>query len=137
MGFPAKRRNIIRSLLDFIETVRFERLGIFTYSQEEGSRAARMPGQLSAKVKNRRQREAMKLQQRIAAELAAAQNGRTLRVLVDQPRIARSAHDAPDVDCRVVLLTRMPRSASSLTCALPDPTFTTFLRSLFARLQIA
>jgi ribosomal protein S12 methylthiotransferase len=40
---------------------------------------------------------------RSAAELAAAQNGRTLRVLVDQARIARSAHDAPDVDCRVVL----------------------------------
>ena len=103
VGFPGETEQHFSSLLDFIEAVRFERLGIFIYSQEEGSRAARMPAQVSAKVKNRRHREAMKLQQRIAAELAAAQNGRTLRVLVDQPRIARSAHDAPDVDCRVVL----------------------------------
>ena len=96
------------SLLDFIETARFERLGIFTYSQEEGSRAARMPGQLSVRVKNARQREAMKVQQRIAAELAAARKGATLRVLVDQPRIARSEHDAPDVDCRVILSRNAP-----------------------------
>jgi ribosomal protein S12 methylthiotransferase len=104
VGFPGETEGHFASLLDFIEAVRFERLGVFVYSQEEGSRAARMPGQLLAKVKNRRHREAMKLQQGIAAELAAAQNGRTLRVLFDQPRIARSAHDAPDVDCRVVLM---------------------------------
>jgi ribosomal protein S12 methylthiotransferase len=103
VGFPGETEEHYSALLDFIETARFERLGIFTYSQEEGSRAARMPGQLSTKVKNRRHRQAMKLQQSIAAEVAAAQNGRTLRVLVDQARIARSAHDAPDVDCRVVL----------------------------------
>ncbi|HEY5769701.1 MAG TPA: hypothetical protein VIS71_07645, partial [Terrimicrobium sp.] len=60
------------------------------------------------KVKNRRHRQAMQLQQRIAAELAAGQRGRMLRVLVDQPRIARSSHDAPDVDCRVVLASAGP-----------------------------
>jgi ribosomal protein S12 methylthiotransferase len=95
-------------LLDFIETARFERLGIFTYSQEEGSRASRMPGQVPVRVKNARQRETMKVQQRIAAELAAARKGATLRVLVDQPRIARSEHDAPDVDCRVILSRNAP-----------------------------
>ena len=50
----------------------------------------------------------MKLQQRIASELAAAQAGKTLRVLVDQPRVARSAHDALDVDCRVILSREQP-----------------------------
>jgi len=103
VGFPGETEEHFSSLLDFIEAVRFERLGIFCYSQEEGSRAARMPGQLPAKVKNRRHREAMKLQQRIAAELAAVQKGATIRVLVDRPRIARSEHDAPEVDCRVIL----------------------------------
>jgi ribosomal protein S12 methylthiotransferase len=111
VGFPGETEEHFCSLLEFIESVRFERLGIFTYSQEEGSRAARMPGQISARDKSRRHREAMKLQQEIAAELAAARKGERLRVLVDQPRIARSAYDAPDVDCRVILTSDAPVGA--------------------------
>ena len=95
-------------MIDFIEATRFERLGIFRYSQEEGSRAARMSNQLPVRIKNRRYREAMQIQQRIAAEIAAAQRGATVRVLVDQPRIARSQHDAPEVDCRVILKRSAP-----------------------------
>jgi len=108
VGFPGETDEHFASLLEFIERVRFERLGIFTYSREEGSRAGKMEEQIPQKIKNRRYREAMKLQQRIAAELAAAQHGRTLRVLVEQPRLARSEHDAPDVDCRVVLNREAP-----------------------------
>ncbi|HEY5777465.1 MAG TPA: 30S ribosomal protein S12 methylthiotransferase RimO [Terrimicrobiaceae bacterium] len=103
VGFPGETDEHFASLLDFMEAMRFERLGVFCYSQEEGSRAARMPGQLPAKVKNRRHREAMKVQQRIAAELAAARVGTGVRVLVDQSRIGRTEHDAPEVDCRVIL----------------------------------
>jgi ribosomal protein S12 methylthiotransferase len=108
VGFPGETEEHFSSLLHFIEAVRFERLGIFTYSQEEGSRAAKMPAQVPASLKNRRHREAMKLQQRIAAELAAAQKGKIFRVLIDKARIGRSSYDAPDVDCRV-LLTRDAR----------------------------
>jgi ribosomal protein S12 methylthiotransferase len=108
VGFPGETEEHFASLLDFIESMRFERLGIFCYSQEEGSRAAKMPGQLPVKVKNRRHREAMKLQQQVAAELAAAQQGATVRALVDQPRIARTAYDAPEVDCRVILKESAP-----------------------------
>ncbi len=103
VGFPGEKEEHFASLLEFIEAMRFERLGIFRYSQEEGSRAAKMADQVPAKVKNRRHREAMQLQQRIAAELAVRQRGVTVRVLVDQPRIARTEHDAPEVDCRVIL----------------------------------
>jgi len=108
VGFPGETEEHFASLMEFIERVRFERLGIFKYSQEEGSRAAKMEGQLPEKIKNRRYREAMKLQQRIASELADAQRGKTLRVLVEQPRIARSESDAPDVDCRVILTRNAP-----------------------------
>jgi ribosomal protein S12 methylthiotransferase len=103
VGFPGETEEHFSALLNFIEATRFERLGIFCYSQEEGSRAAKMAKQVPAKTKNRRYREAMQVQQRIAAELAAAQRGATVRVLVDQPRIARSEYDAPEVDCRVIL----------------------------------
>jgi ribosomal protein S12 methylthiotransferase len=88
--------------------VRFERLGVFDYSREEGSRAAKMENQIPTATKNRRHRAAMKLQQKIAAELAEAQVGRTVRVLVEQPRVGRTMHDAPDVDCKVILIEAAP-----------------------------
>ena len=50
----------------------------------------------------------MKLQQKIAREFAAGQQGRTIKVLVEQPQVARSEHDAPDVDCRVLLESPLP-----------------------------
>jgi ribosomal protein S12 methylthiotransferase len=103
VGFPGETDEHFESLLGFIGRTRFERLGIFTYSQEEGSRAAKMDGQVSQKTKQARYKKAMKLQQRIASEIAEAQTGNRLRVLVEKPLIARSAADAPDVDCHVVL----------------------------------
>lgn len=108
VGFPGETEAHFASLLEFIEKVRFERLGVFCYSQEEGSRAAKMENQVLTRTKNRRHREAMKLQQRIAAEWAEAQKGRTFRVLADQARLGRTEYDAPDVDCRVVLTKSVP-----------------------------
>lgn len=108
VGFPGETEAEFEYLLDFIRRTRFERLGIFTYSQEEGSRAAKMDGQLPTKVKQARYRKAMKLQQKIAGELSQAQIGKTLRVLVDEPQVARSTADAPDVDGRVLLTAPAP-----------------------------
>src|SRR5260370_28919697 len=90
-------------LLDFIRRARFERLGIVKYSQEGGSRAAKMPGQITAKIKNGRYRAAMLIQQQIAREIACQKIGCELKLLVDQQHVARSEGDAPDVDARVVV----------------------------------
>ena len=103
VGFPGETEEEFDSLLEFIERIRFERLGIFKYSQEEGSRAAKMPGQISAAQKNSRFRRAMTLQQKIAREIAAEKVGHELKLLVDQPLIARTEADAPEVDARVIL----------------------------------
>jgi ribosomal protein S12 methylthiotransferase len=103
VGFPGETDAEFASLLDFIQHVRFERLGIFKYSQEEGSRAAKMPAQVPAKTKNARYRKAMSVQQQIAHETARQKVGSELKMLVDQPHIARSEGDAPDVDTRVIL----------------------------------
>ncbi len=108
VGFPGETEAEFESLLEFIQRVRFERLGIFKYSQEEGSRAAKMPGQISAAQKNARYRQAMTLQQRIAREIAAEKVGRELKLLVDQPLIARTEADAPEVDTRVLLAEPAP-----------------------------
>ncbi len=108
IGFPGETEEHFESLLEFIARVRFERLGVFKYSQEEGSRAGKMEGQIPAAVKNRRHRRAMQLQQQIARDLAASRVGQVLRVLVEQPLVARSEHDAPEVDCRVLLESPLP-----------------------------
>ncbi len=103
VGFPGETSEHFETLLEFIEAVRFERLGVFTYSQEDGSRAAKMEGQISVAEKSRRMRRAMALQQKIAIEIAQSQVGKNLRVLVETPYTGRTAHDAPDVDCKVIL----------------------------------
>jgi ribosomal protein S12 methylthiotransferase len=108
VGFPGETEAHFQALLDFIQQTRFERLGIFTYSQEEGSRAAQLPGQVPAATKKARFRKAMKLQQSIAREVAERFVGQKLRVLVEQPLIARTAADAPEVDCRVLLARPAP-----------------------------
>jgi ribosomal protein S12 methylthiotransferase len=108
VGFPGETDEHFQSLLDFIEATRFERLGVFTYSREDSSRAAKMPGQIPARTKQSRFRKAMRLQQRIAREHAAAQVGQTLRVLVESPTTARSESDAPDVDTQILLSSPAP-----------------------------
>jgi ribosomal protein S12 methylthiotransferase len=108
VGFPGETDEHFQSLLDFIAATRFERLGVFTYSREESSRASKMPGQIPARVKQARFRKAMRLQQCIARELAEAQAGKTLRVLVETPTTARSEADAPEVDTQVMLKSPAP-----------------------------
>ena len=108
VGFPGETDAEFETLLDFIRRSCFERLGIFKYSREEGSRAARMPGQVPAKIKNSRYRAAMTMQQTIAHDLAHKKMGTQMKLLVDQPHIARSEADAPDVDARVILFEAAP-----------------------------
>jgi ribosomal protein S12 methylthiotransferase len=108
VGFPGETDAEFETLMDFIRRARFERLGIFKYSQEEGSRAAKMPDQVPTRVKNARYRRAMMLQQQIAREIAESRVGWEMKLLVDQPLLARSEADAPDVDATVVLADEAP-----------------------------
>jgi ribosomal protein S12 methylthiotransferase len=108
VGFPGETDDEFEYLLDFIERTRFERLGVFTYSQEEGSKAAKMADQVPTKVKQARYRKAMKLQQRIAKQVSETQVGNIVRALVDQPTVARSHGDAPDIDGRILLSNPAP-----------------------------
>jgi ribosomal protein S12 methylthiotransferase len=103
VGFPGETAAEFDVLVDFIRRTKFERLGIFKYSQEQGSHAAKMPRQITAKIKNARYRQAMSVQQSIAHDIARERIGSQLKLLVDQPHIARSEGDAPDIDARVVL----------------------------------
>jgi ribosomal protein S12 methylthiotransferase len=101
VGFPGETEEHFQSLLEFMQARRFERLGVFNYSKEEESRAAKLPDQIHGGTKKRRQREAMLIQQQIAAEHAQTQVGKEMTILADTPLLGRTEGDAPDVDCRV------------------------------------
>ncbi|MCE0483701.1 MAG: 30S ribosomal protein S12 methylthiotransferase RimO [Methylacidiphilales bacterium] len=107
-GFPGEKEEDFATLLKFIEETRFERLGVFKYSREEGTRAAKRDDQVHPRTKQSRWVKAMALQRHIALELTAAAKGRRIRVLVESPGIARSEADAPEVDARVFVPDHLP-----------------------------
>lgn len=113
VGFPGETDEDFEELLAFMRETKFERLGIFRYSQEEGSAAAEFPDQVSEKIKEERFHRAMQLQQEIAREVNRRYIGRELRVLVEtqdakdpEAWTGRSAMDAPEVDGSVLIRTK-------------------------------
>ena len=83
VGFPGETDQQFQTLLDFVKEARFERLGAFTYSAEEGTAAAKMPNQVDEAVKNERLDQLMMLQQGISMEVNEARIGTECEVLVD------------------------------------------------------
>ncbi len=108
VGFPGETEADVTELCEFIQETKFERLGVFRYSQEEGTRAAKMEQQIPKKTKEARWHRLMKLQQEIASQVSAGSVGRTLKVLVEEPGVARGEADAPDIDGRVYLPITVP-----------------------------
>ncbi len=106
-GFPGESEEDFEILKRFVTEERFDRLGVFPYSQEEGTPAAGMQPQLPERVKQQRQDAVMALQQTIAFEKAEEQVGRALRVMISaydpasNVYVARSYMDAPDIDSYV------------------------------------
>ncbi len=94
VGFPGETEEYFQSLLDFIEETKFERLGIFTYSKEDGTRAGSMAGQLPDKVKQKRRDRAMATQHKIARQVSESFMGRTLKVLVEGEANAKQLQSA-------------------------------------------
>ena len=83
VGFPGETEQSFETLLDFIRQTRFERLGVFTYSKEDGTRAGAMSGQIPDKVKQKRRDLAMAEQHKIARQISESFVGRKIRVLVE------------------------------------------------------
>ena len=103
-GFPGETHKQHEELMDFVDEMEFDRLGVFTYSQEEGTPAAEMEGQIEESVKEERQAELMELQQDIAFEQAEDMIGREVTVMIEgkvadeNAYVGRTYKDAPNVD---------------------------------------
>ena len=103
-GFPGETQEQHEELMEFVDTMEFDRLGVFAYSQEEDTPAARMENQVEQSVKEDRRDEIMELQQEVAFDKAETQVGRELLVMVEgkvadeNAYVTRTYMDAPDID---------------------------------------
>lgn len=103
-GFPGETEEEHEELLDFVERMEFDRLGVFTYSQEEDTPAAVMPGQIPEEIKEERRSQLMELQQEIAFDAAVSMEGKLVDAMVEgkvadeDAYVARTYKDAPNVD---------------------------------------
>ena len=103
-GFPGETEEQHEELMDFVDEMEFDRLGVFTYSPEEDTPAAEMDGQIEENVKEERQAELMELQQDIAFDLAEDMIGREVLVMIEgkvadeNAYVGRTYKDAPNVD---------------------------------------
>lgn len=106
-GYPGETEEEFEELCQFVETQRFERLGIFAYSHEEGTRAHLLEDNVPDEVKQQRVNRIMEIQQDISLEHNAKLIGKTLKVLIDRTEAAhyvgRSEFDSPEVDNEVLI----------------------------------
>lgn len=106
-GFPSETEEQFNQLADFVKDMRFDRLGCFPYSQEEGTKAAEMPDQIDEETKQRRADVIMEQQQIIMAQNNEKMIGKTIEVVTEgfdrygECYFGRSAADAPDIDGKI------------------------------------
>ena len=113
VGFPGETDKQFKELCDFIKKTKFERLGCFIYSKEEDTPAYNLKNQIDAKVKKIRFDKIMQLQQKVSEEINSALLGKDMEVLIEEKDpsqkgvyIARTEHDAPEVDGQVYVHTK-------------------------------
>ena len=111
VGFPGETEDDFEALLDFVETMRFERIGVFAYSREEGTPAGEMENQIDEAVKEARLDAIMRRQLEISLAVNEAKIGKTFTVLVEErdadgSYIGRTAYDAPEIDDSVLFTSK-------------------------------
>ena len=102
VGYPGETEDDFNSLRDFVEEMKFDRLGIFTYSEEEGTGAAHLDDNIPRKVKDDRKNILLEIQHEISLDRNESFIGKTLKVLVDQEgknvSVGRTEYDSPEID---------------------------------------
>ena len=103
-GFPGETKQDHEQMMEFVDSMEFDRLGVFTYSPEEGTPAAEMDNQIDEEVKEQWRDEVMELQQEVSLDKSADMGGKTSEVMIegkisdDEAYVGRSYKDAPNVD---------------------------------------
>ena len=110
VGYPNETEEDFQELCDFVREMRFSRLGVFPYSEEEGTSAAKdFEDNISDETKEQRTAELMMTQENVAIEIAASLVGTTQKVIIDRSEgdyyVGRSQYDSPEVDPEVIVYT--------------------------------
>ena len=114
VGFPGETEKQFKELLNFVKEIKFDRLGCFSYSQEEGTKAALLENQIDENTKEKRRKAIYKISEKILKQKALADVEKTIEVIVDQEvdtyidvtvYMSRTKRDAPKVDCVVFFST--------------------------------
>ena len=108
VGYPGESDADFAELMEFVKTTKFDRLGVFPYSEEEGTYSAtRLKDDVSDEVKQERVDRIMRLQERVSLENNAKRIGQTMRVIIDRKEgdfyIGRSEYDSPEVDQEIII----------------------------------
>ncbi|MDK2865909.1 MAG: ribosomal protein methylthiotransferase [Clostridiales bacterium] len=119
VGFPGETEEDFKTLLDFVAETKFDRLGAFTYSNEEGTAAYRLPDQIDETIKEDRKDRLMAKQMVISEQLSLSKIGKTFEVVVEEIAeegkilVGRSAYDSPEIDGVVYIHTTLPLAMGS------------------------
>ena len=112
VGYPGETQGEFQALMDFMEEIQFDKVGIFTYSREEGTLAAELPEQLPESMKEARYRQLMELQQTISRACNHEMLEQTLDMLVEGYNeglsVGRSYRDAPEIDGFIIVKEKLP-----------------------------
>lgn len=102
VGYPGETEEDFKTLYDFVEDVKFDRLGVFTYSEEEGTGAALLNDDVPEEIKNKRKNDIIELQHDISLNRNESFIGKTIKVLVDESEkkigVGRTEFDSPEID---------------------------------------
>ena len=113
VGYPNESENDFKELYDFVNEIKFDRLGVFTYSEEEGTLAEKLDDNVPNELKNERKSIIMDLQANISAEKNEKMIGKTYKVLVDEcgdtVSVARTEYDSPEIDNIVHIKSRIQK----------------------------
>jgi ribosomal protein S12 methylthiotransferase len=119
VGFPGETEEDYQLLVDFVNEFKFDRLGVFTYSKEVGTPAAKMKNQIRKSIKQKRQREIMEIQNKISAEKNSERIGKLYKAIVDGVAddgifyYGRTYSEAPEIDGRIYFTSQEPLSIGS------------------------
>lgn len=127
VGFPGETVDDFMELTRFVEQARFDRLGVFCYSKEDGTPAAEMPDQVSERVKKERYRKLMKVQARLSFRRNRAHVGQVEQVIVEgyseETELllkGRTSHQAPDIDGQVYITSGQANVGDIVACRITD-----------------
>ena len=128
VGFPGETEEDFETLLDFVEEMRFARLGVFAYSQEENTEAGEMENQIDEEIKQERLDAIMRRQLDISLEYNKEKIGKELTVLVEEKDedgsyIGRTQYDAPEIDNSVIFTSRRDLNAGDMVRVLVEDAF--------------